>query len=147
MVQLEEVADEELTSSQPYNNRSDEDDWNTDDESVVSVSSDDSSVSSLEGETLADRIAALKDIIPPTYRKSLSNASAKASSTAKSVWSWSGNALWVVSTSALLLGVPWALAFSEEQQVIAMETEMRMQQNAQQMLTQGSGEQSAKPAL
>ena len=42
-----------------------------------------------------------------------------------------GKTLWVVSTSALLLGVPWALAFSEEQQVQEMEREMRMQQNAQ----------------
>ena len=36
----------------------------------------------------------------------------------------------MVSTSALLLGVPWALAFSEEQQVQEMEREMRMQQSA-----------------
>lgn len=35
-----------------------------------------------------------------------------------------------MSTSALLLGVPWALAFSEEQQVQEMEREMRMQQSA-----------------
>ena len=41
-----------------------------------------------------------------------------------------GKTLWVVSTSALLLGVPWALAFSEEQQVQEMEREMRMQQSA-----------------
>ena len=36
----------------------------------------------------------------------------------------------MVSTSALLLGVPWALAFSDEQQVQEMEREMRMQQSA-----------------
>jgi import receptor subunit TOM22 len=33
-----------------------------------------------------------------------------------------------VSTSALLLGVPWALAFAEEQQMVEMEKEMRMRE-------------------
>lgn len=41
-----------------------------------------------------------------------------------------GKTLWVVSTSALLLGVPWALAWSEEQQMMEMEREMKMQQSA-----------------
>ncbi|KAI7155748.1 hypothetical protein KC352_g27620, partial [Hortaea werneckii] len=52
-------------------------------------------------------------------------------------------------TSALLLGVPWALAFSEEQQVQEMEREMRMQQSANELLTQGAnaGQQQAKPAV
>jgi hypothetical protein len=33
-----------------------------------------------------------------------------------------------VSTSALLLGVPWALAYVEEQQVVEMEKEMKMRE-------------------
>jgi hypothetical protein len=52
-------------------------------------------------ETFADRLAALKDIVPPTYRKHLSNT---------------------LST--------WALAFAEEQQMAEMEREMKMQQSA-----------------
>jgi mitochondrial import receptor subunit TOM22 len=39
-----------------------------------------------------------------------------------------GKALFVFSTSALLLGVPWALAFAEEQQMVEMEKEMRMRE-------------------
>jgi import receptor subunit TOM22 len=42
--------------------------------------------------------------------------------------SFSGKALYVLSTSALLLGVPWALAFAEEQQMVEMEKEMRMRE-------------------
>ena len=34
----------------------------------------------------------------------------------------------MVSTSALLLGVPWALAFAEEQQMVEMEKEARMRE-------------------
>ncbi len=41
-----------------------------------------------------------------------------------------GKSLWVVSTSALLLGVPWALAWMEEASVMEMEKEMKMQQSA-----------------
>ena len=43
---------------------------------------------------------------------------------------YGGKTLWVVSTSVLLLGVPWALAFAEEQQMAEMEREMKMQQSA-----------------
>ena len=81
-------------------------------------------------ETLYDRVLALKDIVPPTYRTRLSNASSTGYNWASRALSLGGKTLWVVSTSALLLGVPWALAFSEEQQVQEMEKEMRMQQSA-----------------
>lgn len=81
-------------------------------------------------ETLYDRFVALKDIVPPQYRSSVSSAASTGYSWATSTLSFSGKALWVLSTSALLLGVPWALAFSEEQQVQEMEREMRMQQSA-----------------
>ena len=46
-----------------------------------------------------------------------------------------GKTLWVVSTSALLLGVPWALAFSEEQQVIEMEKEQKMREMGNEVST------------
>lgn len=68
--------------------------------------------------------------MPPTYRKRISTLSSTGYSWASRALSLGGKTLWVVSTSALLLGVPWALAFSEEQQVQEMEKEMRMQQSA-----------------
>ncbi|KAF2486149.1 mitochondrial outer membrane translocase complex, subunit Tom22 [Neohortaea acidophila] len=144
MVQLEEVPDDELHPSQP-GPKEDEDDWDTDSASHRT----ESSVSSVDDEdtldeSLLDRVAALKDIVPPTYRKRISTLSSTGYSWASRALSLSGKTLWVVSTSALLLGVPWALAFSEEQQVQEMEKEMRMQQSANELLTQGTG---AKPAL
>lgn len=69
-------------------------------------------------------------MVPPTYRKNLSAAASTGYSWVSTGLGFSGKTLWVVSTSALLLGVPWALAFSEEQQVLEMEREMRMQQGA-----------------
>lgn len=47
--------------------------------------------------------------------------------------------MWVISTSALILGVPWALAWAEEQQVLEMEKEMKMREMG--------GEVSANPML
>ena len=81
-----------------------------------------------EEETLADRLLALRDIIPPTTRSYIASKVDATTSWVKSGLVFSGKTLWVVSTSALLLGVPWALAFAEEQQLVEMEKEMRMRE-------------------
>lgn len=81
-----------------------------------------------EEETIADRLLALRDIIPPTTRSYIAGKVETTTSWFKSGLLFSGKTLWVVSTSALLLGVPWALAFAEEQQMVEMEKEMRMRE-------------------
>lgn len=48
----------------------------------------------------------------------------------KSTLSFGGKALWVISTSAFLLGVPWALAYAEEEQYVQMEREQGMMKGA-----------------
>ena len=48
-----------------------------------------------------------------------------------------GKTAWVVSTSALLLGVPFALALVEEQQVVEMEKEQRMREMGNEVSLQG----------
>jgi import receptor subunit TOM22 len=152
MVKLQEVEDEHFVQDQPGPPRVEEndDDYYTDTgeslESLESLPSStpiadhanldlDSEITDEEDggdleETFVDRIAALRDAIPPKQRAALS-------STFHTTYSWlrggllfGGKSLWVISTSALLLGVPWALAFAEEQQMIEMEKEMKMQQSA-----------------
>jgi len=81
-------------------------------------------------ESLYERLSALQDILPPSQRKFLTKAVDTTQAWLKTGLSFSGKALWVVSTSALLLGVPWALAYAEEQQMVEMEREMKMQQSA-----------------
>ncbi|TKA64103.1 hypothetical protein B0A49_06195 [Cryomyces minteri] len=149
MVKLEEVPDEEL--DRPQAGPELEDDWDTDTGSDTTLSfspapssaprishpcpptdsdiSEDSS-DEIPDESLTDRIAALRDVIPPQQRRFLSSTFSSASSWFKTGLGWGGKTLWVVSTSALLLGVPWALAFAEEQQMVEMEREMKMQQSA-----------------
>ena len=79
---------------------------------------------------------ALQDMLPPSQRRLITNTATTTTSWLKAGALFSGKALWVVSTSLLLLGVPWALAYGEEQQMMEMEREMQMQQQANSMLTQ-----------
>lgn len=55
--------------------------------------------------------------------------------------------MWSISVSALLLGVPFALCWAEEQQMIAMEQEMRQREQGQDLLTAGGNEGDALDAL
>ncbi|KAI9743141.1 MAG: mitochondrial import receptor protein [Claussenomyces sp. TS43310] len=153
MVELVEVEDESFETKQAGPEENDED-YYTDTESEIS--SDDEDTPPIE-ETIADRLLALKDMIPPTTRSYISNAVSTTTGYVKGGLGFSGKALYVLSTSALLLGVPWALAFAEEQQIVEMEKEMRMREMGGELLQSGSptatalnaqlGAQQGKPAL
>ncbi|EGD96435.1 mitochondrial import receptor subunit Tom22 [Trichophyton tonsurans CBS 112818] len=141
MVKLTEVEDEHF-KEKPTSTKSDalllsddEDEDYTDTESETSTDSFDDN---LDNETLYERICALQDIIPAQSRHKISNAVSSFSSFAKSTISFGGSALWIVSTSAFLLGVPWALALAEEQQYVQMEREQGMIKGANEMLTPGA---------
>lgn len=69
-------------------------------------------------------------MIPHTTRSYISSTVSTTASYIKSGLGMGGKALFVLSTSALLLGVPWALAFAEEQNIIEAEKEMRMREGA-----------------
>ncbi|KAG8631020.1 hypothetical protein KVT40_000160 [Elsinoe batatas] len=141
MVKLEEVLDQSFREDQP--GPRDDEDWDTDSASDASSIASDID----EDESLLDRLVALKDIIPPTARKNISASFDSASSLVKSGISIGGKTLWVVSTSVLLVGVPWALALAEEQQMEMMEREMKAQERAGEMLTQQQGGVEGKAAL
>ncbi|KAJ6261966.1 hypothetical protein Dda_2765 [Drechslerella dactyloides] len=143
MVQLVEVPDEHYNEKQQ--GADDDDAYYTDtDSSITSAGehhrraaddSDDSDAASdtssadLDSETLYDRLLALKDIIPPGRRAQLSRSFNGTYSFVSSGLLMGGKTLWVLSTSALMLGVPYVLAWQEEQQLLEMEKEMQMQQN------------------
>ncbi|BCS25940.1 mitochondrial import receptor subunit TOM22 [Aspergillus puulaauensis] len=153
MVKLTEVEDEHFAQEKPQPSKhdillatDDEDEDFTDTESEVSVESD----YDVEGESLLDRLSALKDVVPPSARKQATNTVSYVTSLAKSSISFSGRALWILSTSAFLLGVPWALAYAEEEQYIQLEREQGMIKGANEMLAPGapsSEEQQAQPTL
>jgi import receptor subunit TOM22 len=89
-------------------------------------------------ETMSDRLVALKDVIPPQYRSQLVAGFNGARSLLSSTFSVGGKALWVITTSSLLLGVPLSLSIISEQQLIEMEKEMKLSQSANDVLAPGA---------
>jgi len=80
---------------------------------------------------------------------SLTNGIVSATST---TINYSGKTLWVVATSILLLGIPYALALGEEQQIMEEQRQAGMMAEGAQGMIQSAGqgqqqEQGAKPAL
>ncbi|KAG9246089.1 mitochondrial outer membrane translocase complex, subunit Tom22 [Calycina marina] len=132
MVELVEVEDESFETKQA--GLSEDEDEYTDTESEISTDDEDNIA---DGETFADRLLALRDIVPPTTRSFIYQKVDTTASWIKSGLVFSGKGLWVLSTSALLLGVPWALAFAEEQQMVEMEKEMKMRESGQELLSSG----------
>ncbi|KFH43940.1 Mitochondrial import receptor subunit-like protein [Hapsidospora chrysogenum ATCC 11550] len=155
MVTLTEVEDEHFQSTQPGPDA--EDDDFTDTDSEISNESD----YDPSDETLAERLYALRDIVPPTTRGWIAGKFNTVSSAAWTALSFGGKASWVITTSALFLGVPFALSFAEDQQLTAMEQEYNMRQQGSELLTAGAegqhstadkvgaaiGAEGAKPAL
>ncbi|CDM28755.1 hypothetical protein DTO013E5_823 [Penicillium roqueforti] len=149
MVKLTEVEDEHFTDKPTATKHDallvsdDEDDYSDTDSEI----SDEEDIE-LEAESLYERIAALKDIVPPSARRNVSSTVSSITNLTKATFSFSGKALWIISTSAFLLGVPFALAYAEEEQYIQMEREQGMIKGANEMLIPGSEpEKTAQPTL
>lgn len=82
--------------------------------------------------------------MPPTTRGWVWHKVAAVSHAARVALFFCGRAAWTVSVSALLVSVPWALAWSEEQNLLAMEQEQRMREMGGELLTApGGGENTA----
>ncbi|KAK3166776.1 hypothetical protein OEA41_009901 [Lepraria neglecta] len=138
MVQLEEVEDQELDQVQPGpidDTAYDSADF-TDTESELS---DDDQISAAPQESISDRILALKDILPPRTRRYLSSTLQSTSGLIqKGAW-FGGKGLWTLSTGALMLMVPFAIALVEEQQIVEQEKEIKAREGAGEILTPGVG--------
>ncbi|GAP87681.1 putative mitochondrial import receptor subunit tom-22 [Rosellinia necatrix] len=131
MVQLQEIVDEHFQEGQA--GPEDDDADFTDTDSEISEESE----YDPRDETLGERLYALRDMVPPQTRGYIVSTVSTATNAVKSALSFSGKTLWVISSSALLLGIPWALAWAEEQQVLEMEKEMKMREMGGDLLTAG----------
>ncbi|KAL6721747.1 mitochondrial import receptor subunit Tom22 [Lecanora helva] len=129
MVKLEEVEDQELDQAQPGpvdDSAYDSADF-TDTDSELS---DDDTFSTLPQESISERISALRDILPPRHRRTLTTALSRTSSAVKQTSWFAGKGLWVLSTGALMLMVPFAIALFDEQQIVEQEKEIKAQEQA-----------------
>lgn len=126
MVKLTEVADEHFIPTQPYHDDDDDDDdddaYSDTSSSVSSTHHDDDDLN----ESFYDRITALKDMIPPRQRAAFNGAVSKTYALLSGGLSMGGTALWVLVTSTFVLGVPFAVAVGDEQQLLDMEKEMKV---------------------
>ena len=94
----------------------------------------DSELDEEEEESILDRIAALKDIIPQKQRDRLSSGFTTVSSWSKTGATFVGKSAWVITTSMLLLVLPLALEIEKEQALVAYEKEAMQQQGAAQQV-------------
>jgi len=86
-------------------------------------------------ESLYERIAALVDIVPPTTRHNISTRFSKTAGFFKKSGKVVGNIVWIVTTSALLVGLPLALSLEDEAKIVAQEKEILAQQQGAQHMT------------
>lgn len=128
MVKVEIVQDQDEVNNSPYASHA---------SSRTGSSASLSSVESeLGDESLYDRFTALKDIVPPSTRHSISSTVSSTTSFVKRGGKILGNIVWIVTTSALLVGLPLALSLEDEAKIVAQEKEMlAQQQGAQQVCT------------
>ena len=126
-VQIVEEKDHQYSGESPYAS-----DSSSRTSSTASLSSVSSELSA--GETILDRIAALIDIVPPTTRHTISSRVSKTASVLKRGGKIVGNLVWIVTTSALLVGLPLALSLEDEAKIVAQDKEiLAQQQGAQQV--------------
>ncbi|ANB13604.1 Tom22p [Sugiyamaella lignohabitans] len=102
------------------------------------VSDDEYDDDDIENETIMERIVALKDVIAPQYRNSIASTASSIYNGISSSFLFGGKALWVITTSSLLLGVPLSLSIISEQQLIEMEKEMKLSQSTNEVLAPGA---------
>ena len=138
MVTLTEIADDAVLTTDEEQSDSD------DDSSSSSVSS---VTSSLEDETLFERLEALKDIIPYHRRQLIAHRVDQAASTGMRVLKFVGNIGWILVTSAVLVIVPLAVEMERDAQQKQWEKEMRMQQQSLEGSSAGVSTGGAGPGM
>ena len=122
MVEFEEIKDEHYEDEDGF---VDDDDDEYSDTSSVHDDDDDEGI---EGESILDRIVALKDIIPQQQRLAISKAVSRTVSLGSMATYIGGKAVYIAITSILMLGIPYALAVEEEKAISEQERQMQMQQ-------------------
>lgn len=123
MVKVQEVHDSPYSSSASAHSGSS-------DSLASSISNDDE----IQKESLVDRLVALVDIVPPQTRHSITTRVSNFVGAVKTSGKVVGNVVWVLTTSALLIGLPLAFALEDEAKIVQQEKEMAAQQQGVQQV-------------
>jgi import receptor subunit TOM22 len=100
----------------------DEDEWSDESE-------DGDDEEEIASETLIDKISALKDIVPAHQRDAIARTVSKAYSYGTVVTFIGGKAAYMMITSVLILGIPYALMLEEDKIIAEQERQMQMSQD------------------
>ncbi|EGD79841.1 hypothetical protein PTSG_10127 [Salpingoeca rosetta] len=100
-----------------------------------------------EDETFAERVAALQEMFPEPVRKMVSSAASTTAWTVSNAYTYGGKLLWILASSALVLGLIPQYESDQEQMQAQQAESIRMQH--QQMLTGGapSSQMGAVPGM
>src|SRR5439155_6932342 len=79
---------------------------------------------SIEDETILDRIVALKDIIPASHRDSIARIFSSAFSCGSMLTFVGGKAAYILISSILMVGIPYALSSEEDKLISEQERQM-----------------------
>jgi mitochondrial import receptor subunit TOM22 len=123
MVEFEEIKDEHYEGNDDGFEDEDSDAEYSDVSSEGDANDDD-----LQNETILDRIVALKDIVPARQRDALSRLFSKSYSYGSLATHIGGKAVYILITSVLMVGIPYALAVDEERMISEQERQMQLQQ-------------------
>jgi mitochondrial import receptor subunit TOM22 len=135
MVKVEIVQDQDEVNNNNNTNNNNNSPYASHASSRTGSSASLSSVESeLGDESLYDRLTALRDIVPPSARHSISSKVSSTASFIKRGGKILGNIVWIVTTSALLVGLPLALSLEDEAKIVAQEKEMLAQQQGAQQV-------------
>jgi len=127
MVEFEEIKDEHYDADDGFETDVSEGEF-SDTSSTSADDQEDSSLDTIQDETLLDRIIALKDIIPATQRNKISKSLSNAYSYGSMATFIGGKAAYIIITSVLVVLVPFALANEEDRQIGEQERQMQLQQ-------------------
>jgi import receptor subunit TOM22 len=125
MVEFEEIKDEHYEANDGFE---DEEDGSDGDYSDASDDDDQAQDEDVQDETIIDRIVALKDIIPAHQRDAISRSISKAYSFGSMATFIGGKAVYILITSILMLGIPYALSLEEDKMISEQERQMQLQQ-------------------
>jgi mitochondrial import receptor subunit TOM22 len=124
------IVDEKESGNSPYASSSSS--RTSSSESLASVSSE-----SPDTETLYERVVALVDIVPPQTRYRLSTGFTRSRDLIQKGGKVIGNIVWVLTTSALLVGLPLILILEDEAKIVNEERNVLAQQQGAQQVRPG----------
>ena len=91
-------------------------------------------------ENLVERLVGLKELLPDGPRRHVETVSYIASTVVSTGWRWSKKALWIASTTAVILLVPASIEGDSEQELLAHEADMRARREQSRNVSTTGGE-------